>query len=124
MKKDYIKKERLIKEFFCLTEIDSESFYEREMADYLKKALANLEIYVNEDDAAKTLRRVCRRILRLEGKTSGNLWTCMPGNLKNQKENQDKAILLCAHMDTVSPGQGKKRCYIRTARLLRTEQRY
>lgn len=108
LKRDYIKKERLLEEFLRLTEIDSESFHEREMADYLKRTLEEMGIDAHEDDAAKTLSCIGKRMLHAEGRPSGNLWACLQGNLESREENREKAILLSAHMDTVSPGQGKK----------------
>ena len=78
------------------------------MADYLKKELKELGMDVHEDAAAVRLEQVCKQSLQKEQNLSGNLWAVLPGNLEHQKENQEKALLFCAHMDTVSPGKGKK----------------
>ncbi len=128
-----INRERLLATFIRLTEIDAESFHERKMADELKRELKALGICAFEDDAARKLQRVCAEETQAketqanetqakeaqtegtqaegtqtEGETAGNLWACLPGNLKSQSENRDRAILLCAHMDTVRPGRGKR----------------
>ena len=47
-----INQNRLIRRFIALTEIDSPSFREREMADYLKRELKRLAVVVHEDDCA------------------------------------------------------------------------
>lgn len=86
-----INKERMIKEFIELVSIDSISLNERNMADTLRRKLEALGLEVIEDDAGKKA-----------GGSSGNLIGFMKGN-KNVP-----GILLMAHMDTVTPGLGKK----------------
>ena len=48
-----INEKRLIEEFKRLVRIDSTSFHEREMADYLKEKLLDLGFTVTEDNAGK-----------------------------------------------------------------------
>lgn len=86
-----INKERMIKEFIELTSIDSLTRQERQMADCLTKKLNDIGYEVYEDDAGKKI-----------GGNSGNL-IC---NIKGTKNVP--TVLLMAHMDTVTPGMGKK----------------
>ena len=87
--------DRLVKEFERLVEFDSESFSEREIADYLKTRLKELGLTVQEDTAGEAI-----------GGNAGNLYAVLPGNLP--EGNEDRAILLSSHLDTVKPGKGKK----------------
>lgn len=84
-------KKRLIEEFKQLISIDSPSFGERNMADYLKEQLTGLGLTVHEDDAGSRL-----------GGNSGNLYGFLEG------DNRLQPILLGAHMDTVEPSAGKR----------------
>ena len=86
-----INKDRLIKGFTELVSIDSESFSEREMADKLISELREIGFEVCEDDAGSRC-----------GGNAGNIYGFLKGNLPGEP------ILLSAHMDTVSPGKGKK----------------
>lgn len=81
----------VVKYFLHLVTIDSESLNERGMIDFLKKDLEELGAQTYEDKC------------HLEtGGNAGNLYGYLPGNI-------DKApILLCAHVDTVKPGNGIK----------------
>lgn len=105
---NYINKDRLVQTFLHLVEIDSESYHERKMAEFLKKELENRGIYAREDDAALKLREICKRTSGQDGDTAGNLWACLPGNLEDEEENRKRAVLFSSHMDTVHPGNGKK----------------
>ena len=89
-----IDRERLLKEFITLTAFDSESYYEGGIRDYLKDRLIGLGLSVYEDDAGSRLGHENPR-------SAGNLYGHLPGEL-------DGSLLFCAHMDTVSPGIGKK----------------
>jgi tripeptide aminopeptidase len=82
---------RLAETFIRLTEIDSESFNEKKMADFLKEALVNIGFEVTTDDADKKC-----------GSNTGNLYGFMEGELPGDP------ILFSAHMDTVVPGVGKR----------------
>jgi tripeptide aminopeptidase len=86
---------RLVNEFKRLVSIDSESFCERSMADYLKTAFQDMGITLLEDNAGTHY-----------GGNAGNLYGTWKGTLSGSP------ILFCAHMDTVSPGIGKMAvCY-------------
>ncbi len=86
--------QRLLAEFQTLVSFDCESFHEGRIKEYLKDKLLSLGLSVSEDDAAARL---------LSGPDgAGNLL----GRLKGKEEGTP--LLFCAHMDTVSPGNGKK----------------
>ena len=101
-----INKERLVHRFCALTAIDSESFHERAMADYLIGELRRLGFHVSEDDAGEKI-----------GGDAGNLYAFLPpanreaagsDSEKNTKiaktaetAEPSTGILLTAHMDTV-----------------------
>lgn len=93
-----IDKERLLEQFRTLVSIDSESFHENAMRDYLKKKLQDLGLEVFEDNAGEQLKPVSGRT----GETAGNLY----GYLKGSKAGEP--VLFASHMDTVKPGNGKK----------------
>jgi len=85
-------KELLKEELLKLVEIPSESFEERELADYLLKRLEDLGAEeVTEDDE-------CRK--RING-SAGNV-------VAKFKGNGNGPVLLSAHMDTVKPGKNVK----------------
>ncbi len=86
-----VNKDRLVNEFIELVQIDSLTRQERQMADTLKAKLEQLGYSVYEDDAGSKI-----------GGNAGNLIS----NVKGQKDVAP--ILLMAHMDTVTPGLGKK----------------
>lgn len=86
-----VNRERIVNEFVELISIDSLSLQERNMADVLKQRLSELGFDVYEDDAGVKAGGNCGNII---GEKKGN---------KNVP-----AILLMAHMDTVTPGTGKK----------------
>ncbi|MDO4333542.1 MAG: M20/M25/M40 family metallo-hydrolase [Eubacteriales bacterium] len=85
-----VNKDRLVKEFAELVEIDSVSFRERKMADVLIQKLEELGFSVREDDAAKKI-----------GSDAGNLYAYRKGTLEGEP------LLFSSHMDTVEPGSGK-----------------
>lgn len=86
-----VNRERITNEFIELVSIDSLSLKEKQMADLLKDRLGKMGFEVYEDDAGvKT------------GGSTGNI-------IGEKKGNKDvPAILLMAHMDTVTPGINKK----------------
>lgn len=86
-----INEERLIKIFSELVSIDSESFSERKMADRLIAELREIGFEIHEDDAGS-----------FYSGNAGNIYGFLKGDLPGDP------ILLSAHMDTVSPGKGKK----------------
>lgn len=77
--------------FFDLVQLDSPSLHEGKMAKRCRRELEALGFTVETDEAGSLL----------EGET-GNLIARLPGD-----ENR-RAILLAAHMDTVQPGEGVK----------------
>lgn len=109
-----VNRKRLVDTFLKLVSIDSESYHERKMADFLKKELESLGLHVEEDESAGKLAEHYAETAGKAGEAAkkadpaGNLWTCLPGNLPSEEENRRKAILFSSHMDTVSPGNGKK----------------
>ena len=98
----YIDRERLVREFTHLVGFDSESYSEREIADYLKCRLLELGLVVEEDSADQLLQELHTGDL---ARSAGNLYGYLAGNIE---ENAPEAILLSSHMDTVKPGNGKK----------------
>ncbi|RBW70632.1 M20/M25/M40 family metallo-hydrolase [Bacillus taeanensis] len=86
-----INKERLIEEFLELLKVDSETKYEREIADVLKKKFSSLGVDVVEDNAAEKT-----------GHGAGNLICTLEG-----KKEVDP-IYFTSHMDTVVPGNNVK----------------
>ena len=85
------RKKRICREFARLVEIDAPSFGERQMADYLKKKLAELGAEVEEDKAGEVI-----------GGNAGNILGILKGTLPGPP------VLLCAHMDTVAPAPSQK----------------
>ncbi len=85
-----VNKERMAKEFMELVRIDSLTFNERKMADKLKALLESYGYSPWEDDAGCKVRG-----------NAGNIICTIKG------EKDVPAVLLMAHMDTVSPGTNK-----------------
>lgn len=85
-----INKNRLISEFSKLVSIDSKSFSEREVADYIKERLIFLGYAVTEDTAGEDYNG-----------NSGNVYGFIEGG-------PGEPLLFCAHMDTVEPSAGKQ----------------
>ncbi|WP_022770496.1 M20/M25/M40 family metallo-hydrolase [Butyrivibrio sp. NC2007] len=86
--------DRITDSFIKLAEIDGISYGERKVADHLKKIWKELGVELSEDNAGDKI-----------GGDTGNLFGSVPG--KGELKDADP-ILFCAHMDTVSPGIGKK----------------
>lgn len=86
-----LNEQRLVDLFCRLVRIDSPSFGEREMCDFVKAHLEAIGLSAVEDGAAKVLPG-----------TAGNLLVKIPGTLVLPP------LLLCAHMDTVEPARGKR----------------
>ncbi len=87
--------ERIRQEFQRLVAFDSESYSEGPIKEYLKERLAALGLSVYEDDAGS-------RLGQETSQSAGNLYALLPGNATGD------GVLFSAHMDTVSPGLGKK----------------
>ena len=95
-----VQKERLLKEFEKLISFDSESYGEREIADYLIQKLQTLGLEVIEDNANFILEK--KGILQETSKSAGNIYGILKG------KRSELGVLFSAHMDTVKPGKGKK----------------
>ncbi|MBP3206269.1 MAG: M20/M25/M40 family metallo-hydrolase [Lachnospiraceae bacterium] len=89
---------RIVEEFSRLVSFDTESFQEKKIAAYLKKRLTDLGLTVTEDNAGETLHT------RYPGntETASNLYAYLRGDTAGEP------ILFSSHMDTVSPGKGKR----------------
>lgn len=94
-----INRDRLVSQFKRMVEFDSETYHEREIADYLKEEMKQLGFSVTEDDAGIRLKD---RIADYgDAIPTGNLYGFLKGNTAG------KPVLFSAHMDTVRPGIGK-----------------
>jgi len=82
---------RLVQTFLDLVQIDSLTFDEKRVAEYIVRHLKELGLKVRIDDAGKKV-----------GSNTGNIMAFLPG------ESSSPTILFCAHIDTVAPGQGIK----------------
>jgi len=87
-----INRERLVGQFLELVKIDSVSRREGRIAKRLKETLERLGVAVEEDDAG----------LKVGGE-AGNLLAKFAGTVPGAPP-----LLLCAHMDTVVPGENVK----------------
>lgn len=90
--------QRLVHEFVRLTSFDAPSFQEREISAYVKEKLQSLGLQVEEDNARQKLLEEDPS----REKTGSNLYAYLKGDLPGAP------ILFSAHLDTVSPGMGKK----------------
>lgn len=93
--------ERLVREFCHLVSIDSPSFGEREMADYLSKRFEDLGFSVEEDDGGSYYGGNC-----------GNLYVYRKGTLPGEP------LLFSMHMDTVEPSKGKEAVVLEDGRIV------
>ncbi len=89
-----VDEKRLLAEFITLAGFDSESFHEKDIAKYLLAKLTKLGLETSMDRAGE--------IQTGDGEAAGNIYGFLKGNI------QGEPILFSAHMDTVSPGIGKK----------------
>ncbi len=92
-KSSEVNKQRLLKTFLELVEVDSLSFRERKMADLITSRLRALGLWVTEDDTC-----------HVTGSDAGNLFV----RFYEKGREAEPAVLFSAHMDTVAPGTGKK----------------
>lgn len=95
-----INRKRLVSQFKRMVEFDSETYGEREIADYLTEELRQLGFEVREDDAGFRLKEKIPDYG--SAAPTGNLYGFLKGN------REGEPILLSAHMDTVKPGKGKR----------------
>lgn len=86
-----IERERLVQTLLDLVQLDSESKNERAVADYVTARLQSLGCTVREDNAGAAF-----------GGNAGNVIALLPAT------GAGKSLLFCAHMDTVTPGNGVK----------------
>ncbi|WP_423363824.1 M20/M25/M40 family metallo-hydrolase [Mycoplasma sp. P36-A1] len=86
-----INTKRLVDNFLSYIQIDSESGNEKEMCDYLAKQLMELGFEVIIDNAGEKI-----------GSNGYNVFAKMAG------DSSKKPLLLSAHLDTVTPGNGIK----------------
>ena len=89
-----INKERIINEFNKLISFDSLSFHEKNIYEYLINKLKSLGLKIITDDAGKKLSNNID--------AGNNIYAILEGNKK------ESPILFSSHLDTVSPGIGKK----------------
>ncbi len=82
-----VNRDRIVNEFMRLVQIPSPSKHERQVADYLIQRLNYLGLSVEEDKAGDII-----------GGDSGNVIGRLAGT--------GPALMFCAHMDTVQPGEG------------------
>lgn len=95
-----IHRSRLVSQFKKMVEFDSETYQEREIADYLTGELKQLGFEVWEDDAGYRLKEKLPEYGTAA--PTGNLYGFLKGT------SNSPPILLSAHMDTVKPGIGKR----------------
>lgn len=88
-----IDKKRAVDQFMELVQIDSVSYHEKEVADYILKHFQGLGYEVFEDK---------RPMEFVKNATCGNIVVKVPGTLEGE------TIIFEAHMDTVEPGNGVK----------------
>lgn len=86
-----INKERILSTFLSLVTTDSQTLREGKIADTLQQRLEAMGFSVQRDKAGEAI-----------GGETGNLIAKLPGN------HPGKPLLLCSHMDRVSPGLGIK----------------
>ncbi|ADU30010.1 M20/M25/M40 family metallo-hydrolase [Evansella cellulosilytica] len=84
-----VNEQRIVKEFLELVQVDSETKYEREIADVLIRKFESLGVHVREDDTMNETDH-----------GAGNLICTLEGN------SDGDTIYFTSHMDTVVPGVG------------------
>lgn len=89
-----VQKERLIKLFMELVQVDSETKHEAEISKVLKEKLSALGLSLSEDDVAAKIGHGANNLFATLDATAG-------------KENEPGLLFTC-HMDTVTPGNGIK----------------
>ena len=87
-----INEKRLIQTFLELVQIDSESFHEKNIQEFLAARLKKLGCRVTVDKAGK----------KYDTNAQGNILAFLPGTVKS------RPVVLSAHMDTVMPGRSVK----------------
>lgn len=93
----YICKERLLQLFLDLIKIDSETFHEKDSANYVISFLEKLNISYFQDEVWKEYEEHITNTKQVVG----NIIAYLPGTIPG------KPILFSAHLDTVAPGKNK-----------------
>jgi tripeptide aminopeptidase len=88
-----INRQRMTEGFKILAAFDSESFHEKDIAEYLFGKLTELGLKVHRDDPGAFTD---------SADAVGNIYAFLKGNTDGE------SILFAAHMDTVAPGKGKR----------------
>lgn len=86
-----IKRDRILESFLTLVRTDTKTLDEAKMADVLQSMMEGIGFTCERDGAGEA-----------HGGTTGNLICRLAGSVKG------RPLLLCAHMDRVSPGLGVK----------------
>lgn len=86
---------RIVEYFIKLSGFDSESFHEREIAEYIIGKLTSLGVEVRTDTTEEGY-------LKAHPESFSNIYGFLPGN------RAGAPVLFSAHLDTVSPGNGKR----------------
>lgn len=86
-----VNQNRILDNFKSLVSLDSPSFNERLVCNWIKDYLKSIDITAEEDNAGEII-----------GGTTGNLYAFVEGSI-----NADP-VLFSSHMDTVEPSKGKK----------------
>jgi tripeptide aminopeptidase len=86
-----VNSERILETFLTLVQTDSKTLDEAKMADALQAMMEGMGFTCERDDAGV-----------VNGGTTGNLICRLPGTVPG------RPLLLCAHMDRVTPGLGIK----------------
>ncbi|MBN2028472.1 MAG: M20/M25/M40 family metallo-hydrolase [Actinobacteria bacterium] len=82
--------DRILDTFLTLVRIDSETYHEAEVADFVMEAAVESGFKAYMDNAGKAI-----------GGEAGNVYIRMPA-----RGVDAPPLIFCAHMDTVSPGKG------------------
>lgn len=104
MKDQTVDKERLTKTFLELIAIDSESFHEKEAGGKVVEKLRTLGLKVDTLGTEEAY-------LKAHPESFPNIHALLEGNRPGEP------ILFSAHLDTVSPGKGKKACITKDGRI-------
>ncbi|MBQ8980299.1 MAG: peptidase T, partial [Eubacterium sp.] len=86
-----VNKDRILENFTSMVALDSPSFDERLVCDFIKNYLKTLGIDAHEDGAGAKI-----------GGTTGNLIAYVDGDINAAP------LMFSSHMDTVEPSHGKK----------------
>lgn len=91
-----VKEERIKNLFIELARFDSESFYEKQIGEYVVSKLRSLGLAVDTEHTTSP------DFLAEHPESHPNIFAKLEGNISGEP------VLFSAHLDTVSPGNGKK----------------